>query len=160
MKRPVKKLFPALLSILLLVLCTGCSVSKSPEAKAGVRFTVLTVVDNYLRAIASGNGRATEQMIIWSHYSENSKSGETRTSLIEGIDTLKGRWLTKTENPLLGLDVVSFNIDENEAEITLVKPPSQRKTDRQISIDLVWAGNSWLVSKDNIFGKAGYLADF
>ncbi len=156
----MKKLFTPLFSILLVLVCAGCSVSKSPEAKAGVRFTVLTVVDNYLRAIASGNGRATEQMIIWSEYPENSNSGETRTSLIEGIDTLKGRWLTKTENPLLGLDVVNFNIDEDEAEITLVKPPSQRKTDRLISIELVWGGNSWLVSKDNIFGREGYLADF
>jgi len=152
---------------LVLLLTSGCSPRKSPEAQAGVRFTVLTVVDKYLRTIASGDSRAADQMVAWNRYSEGAGPAKTRTNVLEKIDTFKGRWNSKEENPLLGLDMLAFDVDENEAEISLVKPissaerqaPLAKNQNREINIELVWGGSSWLIAEDNLFGNQGYLSE-
>ena len=139
-----------------MVLFSACGIQKaiglSSSDNPNVRYTLLKVTDDYFRRIAAGNINMVDQYVIWGKYESVTNGVISRRTVMEEVLKLKDRWPIQN-HPLRQLEVISVDIYENEASLLL----SDRQTSRRVEIDLNWTGNSWLISRDTLFGPQGFL---
>ena len=78
--------------------------------------------------------------------------------MLQRVASYKGKW-SPEQNPLLGLDLLSFDLDEDEASLTLKKKTVTAGASLEsIELEMLWGGSSWLVADDNLFERRGYLS--
>ncbi len=138
-----------LLCLVALLTLSACSLGSS-DVTPETRMAVLRISDEYLRNLAKGQSGQAESMIGWPDYGPAVDDEITRDSFAEIVKSKKDRW-SKEEHPLLGLDVKKVEIDDDEAEVLLVK----KTTNQKIEIELRWVGRGWLIVNDNILSKNG-----
>ena len=142
--------------VLISLLLSGCSYlgwgGSNPEVKA----TVTNVADTYLRYVAAGDERNLAALVYWdSLLGRGITGGISREEFSQQLAALRKRWSVQ-DNPLLGLELRSVSVDEDDAEVELRK---QGRPDYPVIwIKLMWSGSGWVVTKDSIFGKDNLAA--
>ena len=145
----MKKNFSALIVFIFPLVFSGCSIFGSDPVTPETKAAVLRICDEYLRDLAGGLSGQAEAMIAWPEYGPQ-KGGLSRAEFESIVKSKKDIW-SRSEHPLLGLDVKEVDIDEDAAEVVLQKPGKKEK----IEIELSWVGRGWLVVNDNILEVGG-----
>jgi hypothetical protein len=149
----MKKTFP--LAVLLTVLLFGaasCSLLTPYKPTPEVKIAVIRVADEYLRSIVQGKTAHLSDMILWGEYAPKKKL--TRDAVTAEMESIKGKY-PLDQHPLLGLELRNLDIGEDIAELTLKKASMPEMP--EITIELVWVGNGWLITNDNLFGQDGII---
>ena len=128
----------------------ACSAVVKRQPSPELRATVVSVAANYLRQISVGNLKNLNTLVLWADYLPNAKPDLTKQGYISAIQQLQHRWRVQ-DHPLLGLDIVSVEIEGEDAEVTLQK--AKVADAEQIIVKLAWNGSGWLVVDDSLFGK-------
>jgi hypothetical protein len=136
---------------------SGCSlfgssasdINLTPEVKAAVK----RVAAEYIGSAVDGNFRYAQSLILWSAYLANKGGNYSKVTHLQQMGLIKKIGAVDS-NPLLNLQIKSFETSDNEVTITAY---NQLGTKNQpgVSVTLLWAGQGWLIVDDSIYGPNG-----
>jgi hypothetical protein len=145
-----------LIAFLLILALTGCATltgKRTPLPE--VQTALLGVTNDYLRSIAMGNTKQLEAMVYWFGYVEAKKARVSKAQYMQTVSALRDRW-EPADHPLVGLAPVRVSSDDDDAEVVVRKANNPNAA--EIRVVLVWSGNGWLVTNDNLIGEDGLLS--
>lgn len=137
----------------------GCSAlkqtSSSSKALTPAKLTVLAVTESYLSATVNGNTSKLDKLILWGEYgSDLTDVTKSRRAILNQVQAIGVLNKSTRVSPFTNFQVENVDVDQNEAEVNLVREGEE------LEIDLRWTGRNWMIQNDNIFGEYGYLARY
>jgi hypothetical protein len=143
-----------LLIVPFLLASISCSVLS--ESNPILDETLVSITNKYLTDISNGRGRDAAAMILWADYGTNTRNGLTPEQYILTVDKMRRHKPSAPEHPLRGLEVKDVDFDDDSGAVTLRHPKSGDK----VIVQMLWTGSGWLITRDNLFGKDGYLSSY
>lgn len=119
---------------------------------------VLSVTNNYLRAIAMSDSTRAESYVLWEEFSA-ARYGRSRELMRDQLQEAKGRW-TIENHPLLELTVVNLEIDSDDAVVVLQKEKDNEAVGPELFVRLRWVFSGWLIVDDSVIGTGGLLQTY
>ncbi len=131
----------------------SCSWLQPREVSDLEKVAIIGVTGQYLEAALRVNEGQLDNLILWKDFLEDRGEVLTKAKVFAEMRTLKTRW-PKESHPLIHMDLVSLNVSGETAHVVLRR---KKPLLPEVSFELIWVGNAWLVSHDSIFGKDGLL---
>ncbi|HMO16466.1 MAG TPA: hypothetical protein PKA63_01555 [Oligoflexia bacterium] len=142
---------------MLLFSVSGCSqFGGKSKGNEGAKTAVLQVSIDYLRMCLLANTTALNNYVLLSEYLGN--QNVNLQDYHDQVYKLARRWPV-SDNPVIQLKVLNVEINDNKAKITFQRDGTKSEFP-QVTIELIWIGNSWIVFKDSIFGDNGLYTKY
>lgn len=141
------------LKFLFISLLSACSFSASSSDNPAVREVLITLSNRYLINVVNGNFGELNSLVQWDEYLGNKRGSFSKKKYFEQLSSLDGRY--EIENhPLLSLELVDTEIDENNAQLNFKKKNSAT----EVNLTFMWVENGWLIVNDNLFAVDGLFS--
>lgn len=134
--------------LIIIFLLSSCSSVFDNKSNAGAKVTTASVAAGFITNCLEVNYKKVSDHLFSSKYTVNQDISLEQFQ--SKITNLKEKWALEN-HPLAGLVVSDVDLNGNFSTVTLKKDKSSGFP--SVIIKLEWAGGSWAVIDDNIFGK-------